>query len=74
MSSDAGVYVMHQSWGEDSLSPLIAILYVDDIIIMGTSLESVKLLEDDLQNVGNRGWLSHVHPRQGVARHTPLKC
>ena len=25
-------------------------------------------------DVGNRGWLSHVHLRQGVARHTPLKC
>ena len=24
-------------------------------------------------DVGNRGWLSHVHPRQGVARHAPLK-
>ena len=27
-----------------------------------------------LMCVGNRGWLSHVHLRQGVARHTPLKC
>ena len=35
MSSDTGVYVMHQSQGEDSLSLLIIILYVDDITIMG---------------------------------------
>ena len=48
-SSNAGVYVMHQSWGEDSLSLLIIILYVDDITIMGTSLEAVKQLKDDLQ-------------------------
>ena len=49
MSSDAGVYMMHHAWGEDSLSPLIVILYVDDITIMGTSLEAVKQLKDNLQ-------------------------
>ena len=36
--------MMHQSWGEDSLSLLIVILYVDDITIMGTSLEAVKMI------------------------------
>ena len=28
----------------------------------------------DRESVGNRGWLSHMHLRQGVARHVPLKC
>ena len=28
----------------------------------------------DVFCVGNRGWLSHMHPRQGVARNAPLKC
>ena len=32
-----------------ALSLLIVILYVDDITIMGTSLEAVKWLKDDLQ-------------------------
>jgi len=43
--ADAGVYVYHKR-GEDG--PLFVILYVDDITIMGTSLEAVKRLKADL--------------------------
>jgi hypothetical protein len=43
--SDAGIYVRHQHKG-DSL--LIVVLYVDDITIMGSSLEDVKQLKEKL--------------------------
>jgi len=43
--SDAGIYVRHQNKG-DSL--LIVVLYVDDITIMGSSLENVKQLKKKL--------------------------
>ena len=66
MSSDAGVYVMHQSWGEDSLSLLIIILYVDDITIMGTSLEAVKQLKDDLQKHYKMSDLEEIESYLGI--------
>src|SRR5579863_5259083 len=43
--ADAGIYVYHQQEGD---SPLFVILYVDDITIMGASLEAVKQLKADL--------------------------
>src|SRR5260370_23694246 len=43
--SDAGIYVDHQHGGN---SLLIIILYVDDITIMGSSLEDVKQLKEKL--------------------------
>ena len=45
-SSDAGVYVMHQSWGEDSLSLLIIILY---------SVNSLVMIWNDMQAM-EQGW------------------
>ena len=44
-SADAGVYTSHQQEGEGSL---IVILYVDDITIMGASLEAVKRLKTQI--------------------------
>ena len=66
MSSDAGVYVMHQSQGEDSLSLLIVILYVDDITIMSTSLEAVKQLKDDLQKHYEMSDLGEIESYLGI--------
>ena len=43
--SDAGIYVRHQHRGGGLL---IVILYVDDITIMGSSLEDVKQLKEKL--------------------------
>ena len=43
--SDAGVYVNHQHKGDGLL---IVVLYVDDITIMGSSLENVKQLKQKL--------------------------
>src|SRR5258708_16210622 len=43
--SDAGIYVHHQHGGN---SLLIVVLYVDDITIMGSSLEDVKQLKEKL--------------------------
>jgi len=43
--SDAGVYVRHQHTGGGLL---IVVLYVDDITIMGSSLEDVKQLKQKL--------------------------
>ena len=65
-SSDAGVYVMHQSHREDSFSPLIVILYVDDITIMGTSLEAVKWLKDDLQKHYEMSDLQEIESYLGI--------
>ena len=65
-SSYAGVYVMHQSQGEDSLSLLIVILYVDDITIMGTSLEAVKWSKDDLQKCYEMSDLGEIESYLGI--------
>ena len=43
--ADAGIYVKSQREGDD---PLFVIVYVDDITILGASLEAVKLLKTDL--------------------------
>src|SRR6266850_3170716 len=43
--ANAGIYVMHQQEGD---GPLYIILYVDDIIILGASLEAVKELKVNL--------------------------
>ena len=39
MYADAGIYVMPQREGDD---PLFVVIYVDDITILGASLEEVK--------------------------------
>ena len=43
--ADAGIYVKSQREGD---LPLFVIVYVDDITILGASLEAVKLLKSDL--------------------------
>ena len=43
--ADAGIYVYHKREMDD---PLFVILYVDDVTIMGASLEAVKRLKADL--------------------------
>ena len=45
MCADAGIYVCHQQEGD---GPLFVILYVDDITILGASLQTVQQLESDL--------------------------
>ena len=45
MIANAGIYVKSQQEGDE---PLFVIIYVDDITILGASLEAVKLLESDL--------------------------
>src|SRR5712672_2421580 len=45
MHADAGVYVKHQQGGD---GPIIVILYVDDITILGSSLEAVDRLKDQI--------------------------
>jgi hypothetical protein len=44
--ADAGIYVNNQQAGDD---PLFIILYVDDITIMGASLEAIKRLKNNLK-------------------------
>ena len=43
--ADAGIYVKSQQEGD---LPLFVIVYIDDITILGASLEAVKLLKSDL--------------------------
>jgi hypothetical protein len=44
-SADAGIYTCHQQEGE---GPLFVILYVDDITIMGASLEAITRLKSKI--------------------------
>src|SRR5712672_4565471 len=43
--ANAGVYVKHQRGGD---GPIIVILYIDDITILGSSLEAVDRLKDQI--------------------------
>jgi hypothetical protein len=43
--SDAGIYVYHR---KTTTGPMFIILYVDDITIMGASLDAIKKLKEDL--------------------------
>ena len=45
MTADAGIYVLNRREGD---APLFVIVYVDDITILGASLEEVKRLKIDL--------------------------
>jgi hypothetical protein len=46
--ADAGIYVCHQQEGD---SPLFINLYVDDITILGRSLQAVQRLQSDLKEI-----------------------
>ena len=64
-SSDAGVYVyvMPSTRGD---GPLIVILYVDDITIMGASIEAVKRLKADLEKRYEMTDLGEIESYLGV--------
>src|SRR5882757_4386648 len=47
MHADAGIYVCHQHGG---VGLLVVVLYVDDITIMGSSLEDVRQLKSSLSS------------------------
>jgi len=71
--SDAGVYVCHQQEGD---GPLIVILYVDDITILGASLEAVKRLKANLAKRYEMSDLGEIESYLGVhiTRDRPNRC
>ena len=71
--SDAGVYVCHQQEGD---GPLIVILYVDDITILGASLEAVKCLKANLAKRYEMSDLGEIESYLGVriTRDRPNRC
>src|SRR6266404_1438524 len=71
--SDAGFYVCNQKEGD---GPLIVILYVDDITILGASLEAVKRLKADLAKRYEMSDLGEIESYLGVriTRDRPNRC
>ena len=61
--SDAGAYICHQQEGD---GPLIIILYVDDITILGASLEAVKHLKANLAKRYEMSDLGEIESYLGV--------
>ena len=61
--SDAGVYVCHQHGGDGAL---IIILYVDDITLLGSSLEKVKRMKESLSNRYEMSDLGEIESYLGV--------
>ena len=66
MIANAGIYVKSQQEGDE---PLFVIIYVDDITILGASLEAVKLLESDLSKCYEMSDLG-IH----ITRDCSLRC
>ena len=71
--ADAGVYVMHQREGD---GPLYIILYIDDITILGASLEAVKELKAKLAQRYEISDLGEIQSYLGIriSRDQQNKC
>jgi len=71
--ADAGIYVMHQREGD---GPLYVILYIDDITILGASLEVVKELKVNLAKRYEISDLGEIESYLGICitRDRQSKC
>jgi hypothetical protein len=63
MHADAGIYVCHQQEGD---GPLFVIIYVDDITILGKSLQAVQRLKSDLSACYEMSDLGEIESYLGV--------
>jgi hypothetical protein len=61
--ADAGIYVCHQQEGD---GPLFVIIYVDDITILGKSLQAVQQLKSDLSAHYEMSDLGEIESYLGV--------
>jgi hypothetical protein len=61
--ADAGIYVCHQQEGD---GPLFVILYVDDITILGASLQAVQRLKSDLSTRYKMSDLREIESYLGI--------
>jgi hypothetical protein len=61
--ADAGIYVCHQQEGD---GPLFVILYVDDITILGASLQAVQRLKSDLSTRYKMSDLGEIESYLGI--------
>jgi hypothetical protein len=61
--ADAGIYVCHQQEGD---GPLFIILYVDDITILGASLQAVQRLKSDLSTCYEMSDLGEIESYLGI--------
>jgi hypothetical protein len=61
--ADAGIYVCHQQEGD---GPLFVILYVDDITILGRSLQAVQRLKSDLSTRYEMSDLGEIESYLGI--------
>jgi transposase InsO family protein len=61
--ADAGIYVCHQQEGD---GPLFIILYVDDITILGASLQAVQRLKSDLSACYEMSDLGEIESYLGI--------
>ena len=73
MVADAGIYVKSQREGD---VPLFIIVYIDDITILGVSLEAVKLLKSDLSKCYEMSDLREImsYLRIRITRDHSLRC
>jgi hypothetical protein len=63
MYADAGIHVCHQQEGD---GPLFVILYVDDITILGRSLQAVQRLKSDLSMCYEMSDLREIESYLGI--------
>ena len=72
-STNAGIYVCHQQEGD---GPLFVILYVDDITILGASLQAVQRLKYDLSACYKMSDLGEIESYLGICimHNCSLKC
>jgi hypothetical protein len=63
MHADAGIYVCHQQEGD---GPLFIIVYVDDITILGKSLQAVQRLKSDLSACYEMSDLGEIESYLGI--------
>jgi hypothetical protein len=67
--ANAGIYVCHQQEGD---GPLFVILYVDDITILGASLQAVQRLKSDLSACYKMSDLGEIESYLGI--HITCDC
>ena len=63
LCADAGIYVNHQQEGD---GPLFVIVYVDDMTILGKSLQAVQRLKSDLSAIYKMTDLREIEPYLGI--------
>ena len=73
LCANAGIYVNHQQEGD---GPLFVIVYVDDMTILGKSLQAVQRLKSDLSAIYEMTDLGEIKSYLGICivRDRSLKC